>query len=110
MESPLNEWLRQVVSSLGIADNDADWNIMLSNVISMLKNEGYLKVRDLIEDLHDDDFRADLRSYGMKKRFLNEVCHRLHDIDCSSERLVESAGNGNVSNLPKVGRHSYLHS
>ena len=103
MESPLNEWLRQVVSSLGIADNDADWNIMLSNVISMLKNEGYLKVRDLIEDLHDDDFRADLRSYGMKKRFLNEVCHRLHDIDCSSERLVESAGNGNVDD--GVGNH-----
>ena len=50
-----------------------------------------MRVRDLIEDLHDDDFRSDLRSYGMKKRFLNEVCHRLHDIDCSSERLVENA-------------------
>ena len=90
METPLDTWLSQVITSLGIElQKDTDWRQMLSQVCKMLHTEGYKSVKDLVEDLHDDDFRSDLRSYGMKKRFLNEVCHRLHDLDCSSERLAD---------------------
>ena len=64
-----------------------------------LTAEGYRSVRDLVEDLHEDCFRTDLRSYGMKKRMLNEVCHRLHDLDVSSERLSVGCWVGRPSRL-----------
>lgn len=95
METPLDVWLSKVCQSLGInTDDDQDWKNMLDHSTQQLLDEGYRRVHDLVEDLHEDCFRADLRSYGMKKRMLNEVCHRLHDLDVSSERLSEMGGNG----------------
>ena len=38
MDTPLNEWLKQVVSSLGIKDNDIEWNQMIST--------GFIKVEN----------------------------------------------------------------
>lgn len=90
METPLDAWLNKVCLSLGVrAEEDPEWGGMLDRCVRGLTAEGYRSVRDLVEDLHEDCFRTDLRSYGMKKRVLNEVCHRLHDLDVSSERLSE---------------------
>ena len=58
-------------------------------VTRSMSDEGYQSVRDLLQDVDETDFRSDLRSWGMRKRFLNEVMHRLKDMEEAFDVLAE---------------------
>lgn len=53
---------------------------MVSECVQSLCNEGYFCVDDLLQDLDEPDFKEDLRKYGMKKRYLNELCGTLYEL------------------------------
>ena len=64
-----------------------------------MHNEGYRTVRDLLEDVYEADFRSDLHQWGLRKRFLNEVHHRLKDMAHAFEVLAEQPSpKANASN------------
>lgn len=83
MLAPVGAWLGTVVRDLGmsagsVSGRGKEWDDMAALCAQNLLDEGYCTVRDMVADVREPDFRADLQSYGVsKKRFLNEVCQRL---------------------------------
>ena len=68
-------------SSSSASSSASSWQDELTRVTRSMSDEGYVTVRDLLSDVNEVDFRSDLRSWGMRKRFLNEVIHRLKDME-----------------------------
>ena len=84
------DWLSKVSKSVNHGnDENGEWAGEVSNVSQQMHSEGYRTVRDLLEDVHEADFRADLQQWGLRKRFLNEVHHRLKDMSNAFEILAE---------------------
>jgi hypothetical protein len=88
-------WLEKVAASTLISNS---WEDELGTVVRSMKEEGYVTVRDLLSDVNELDFRSDLRSWGMRKRFLNEVIHRLKDMEDAFDVLTERQNSPNERN------------
>ena len=69
--------------------------MMVDECVHSLCNEGYFCVDDLLQDLDQPDFKSDLRKYGMKKRFLNELCGTLIELrDVVNNAIMIEAQSG----------------
>lgn len=85
-------WLKRVASSISSSSSSSSsssWDDEVMRVTRSMSDEGYQSVRDLLQDVDETDFRSDLRSWGMRKRFLNEVMHRLQDMEEAFDVLAE---------------------
>eukprot|EP00948_MAST-09A_sp_MAST-9A-sp1_P004051 g4051.t1 len=92
----LKKWLQNVILD-DINSHHApvsELSNMIERVLSQLYEEGYYTLNDLLADVNEADFRRDLQSYGLKKRFVNKVFRRLQSI-------AIKAGDDNLDSVPE---------
>ena len=101
----IGTWLEKVAIATSTSSSRDDgtttgkstWEDELMRVTRSMSDEGYHTVRDLLQDVNEPDFRSDLRSWGMRKRFLNEVMHRLRDMEEAFGVLANRGGNAQTN-------------